>query len=636
MKRILYHTALLALAIFVSCTKFLDVDSPSKFTAEYVFGDETEMFNAVIGIYAPMVGPYLYVGQITQSLNPNTDVEFTAVTNASTFNQANYNATPNTPAFNNIWSALYDGINRANDVIEGIENSPLYQQADKNEPSNVMHYWAEAHVLRAMYYLELVRNWGDVPYRRSSAGDREELFIGATDRDIILSDMIEDLIKVEPVLHYAAQSTLGCEGVSREFCQGLIARIALTRGGYSLRPDYNNPSARGTMKRSDDWKDYYKIAEEYAGKVISDGRHSLTRSFIELWKDECNWIVPTNDDNIFDVPAKVGGAGEYGYYCGTTIVSIKDADGANTTSHPYGYTSGALKLCTSYMMTFDKKDLRRDVTCTMFRYEDNLTQTAMAGATTTCGKWNRLWMNNPLGRGSNKGSGINYTYMRYADILLMYAEAANEIHNGPTIEAKNALKEVRRRAFDMADHTEKVEAYVDALGDKESFFQAIVNERAWEFGGEKHRAYDLARWNLYGQTIYNMYFDWQEMGYDARGITGPVPITGRFSDYPARVYWKKVPSDEPPVVEKLDWVGYDTRVDTAPAGYSTSNLFNTFVTATDGVYGPSTTICYSFRGYIDPSNNQFDPQTVPVRYLTPIPTNAISSHRGMLQNYYGY
>ena len=134
-----------------------------------------------------------------------------------------------------------------------------------------MHYYGEAKVLRAMYYLELVRNWGDVPYRRKPAGNKDELFIGATDRNTILTDMINDLIEVEPLMLYAEESDRGVEAASREFCQALIARIALQRGGWSLRPDYDNPSAVGTMERSDDWKEYYKIAEEYAGKVISEG-----------------------------------------------------------------------------------------------------------------------------------------------------------------------------------------------------------------------------------------------------------------------------------------------------------------------------------------------------------------------------
>lgn len=92
-----------------------------------------------------------------------------------------------------------------------------------NQAFAVMHYYGEAKVLRAMYYLELVRNWGDVPYRRKPAGNKDELFIGATDRDIILTDMINDLIEVEPVMWYAEDRTGEWKQASREFCQGLIA-----------------------------------------------------------------------------------------------------------------------------------------------------------------------------------------------------------------------------------------------------------------------------------------------------------------------------------------------------------------------------------------------------------------------------
>lgn len=102
--------------------------------------------------------------------------------------------------------------------------------------------------------------------------------------------------------------------------------------------------------------------------------------------------------------------------------------------------------------------MRRDLTCEMFRYENsgmtNIVQKPIAALTVYCGKWNRLFMATPLGSTSNKGTGINYTYMRYADVLLMYAEAANENHNGPTPQAKEALKKVRNRAFAAEDWPE--------------------------------------------------------------------------------------------------------------------------------------------------------------------------------------
>lgn len=110
-----------------------------------------------------------------------------------------------------------------------------------------------------------------------------------------------------------------------------------------------------------------------------------------------------------------------------------------------------------------------------------------------------------------------------------------------------------------------MEAYVDALGTKEDFFNAIVQERAWEFGGEKHRRYDLARWNLYGKTLYNLYFDWIELGKVARtkqyeNTTTPFEdptYNARFDSYPAVAYYKMVPADKTLfpvcVAETMDW-----------------------------------------------------------------------------------
>lgn len=121
--------------------------------------------------------------------------------------------------------------------------------------------------------------------------------------------------------------------------------------------------------------------------------------------------------------------------------------------------------------------------------------------------------------------------MRYADVLLMYAEAENEL-NGPTDEAKNALKKVRERAFrGAANKAEKVDTYVDNLGSKEQFFKAIVDERAWEFGGENIRWKDLVRWNLYNQVLYKTFWTYYGMGCD------------RDNSYAIDIDFDKIPSD---------------------------------------------------------------------------------------------
>ena len=77
------------------------------------------------------------------------------------------------------------------------------------------------------------------------------------------------------------------------------------------------------------------------------------------------------------------------------------------------------------------------------------------------GKWSKLYMQSPLGASSGSNTGINSVRMRFADVLLMYAEAVNELY-GPRDDAKEALKRVRRRAFDAAQWTDKVESYVES------------------------------------------------------------------------------------------------------------------------------------------------------------------------------
>lgn len=664
MKR--FSWILMIVSMFVSsCDDFLNVTSPSTFDKDYIFESEVEVATAVNGIYLPVIS--LQAGSMLTRLLFNTDVEFSPVTNSSSNERAYNPSTGDIGTYNSIWNSSYDGINRANDVLLGIEQSQLFKSIDKTVPSKLMHYYAEAKVLRAVFYLDLVRNWGDVPYRREPAGDKDELFIGATDRDSILDDMITDLIEVEPYLFYAKDSDRGVEGVSREFCQGLIAKIALQRGGWSLRPDYSDPSAIGSMKRSDDWKDYYKIAEIYAGKVISEGKHDLKRSFKQVWYDECNWVVPVDDDIIFDVPTKVGGTGGLGYDWGTYVKPGTNSQGQKSSNAPQGYSSGGSKLALTYMLSFDRKDLRRDVTCEMFNYENSgltsIVQKPAASFTVCCGKWNRLLMESPLGNTSNRGTGINWTYMRYADILLMYAEAVNENNDGPNNEAKEALKQVRRRAFEMSDWPEKVDAYVDRLSTKDEFFDAIVDERAWEFGGEKMRRYDLARWNIYGKVLYNMYFDWFTLGKVARtkqfaNTSTPFEdptYDDRFNDYPARAYYKLVDAVDPINTTIIQTVEYYKEGDISsydqaltiypsgdPSGYKGLDMCTRYCVQVSGTsnpreWVPANEILYSFYGYINESNaSQLNPEVDPVRYILPIPPDALSSHQGTLKNYYGY
>ena len=100
-----------------------------------------------------------------------------------------------------------------------------------------MQQIGEAKCIRAMFYHDLVVGWGDIPFRTKQSFGDEDLNIGLTDRREILTWLINDLKSIGPKMKYADMLPHGVERISKNFCNGLIARMAMTRGGYALYPD---------------------------------------------------------------------------------------------------------------------------------------------------------------------------------------------------------------------------------------------------------------------------------------------------------------------------------------------------------------------------------------------------------------
>ena len=275
------------------------------------------------------------------------------------------------------------------------------------------------------------------------------------------------------------------------------------------------------------------------------------------------------------------------------------------------------------------------MTCVPYKYDKDLNQEIDMGVTGMgVGKWSKLYMQSPLGASSGSNTGINSVRMRFADVLLMYAEAVNEIY-GPRDDAKEALKRVRRRAFDAAQWTDKVESYVESLTNEADFFQAVMDERKWEFGGEGIRKYDLARWNKYGEVIYNLYNEMTNWGLVANGAYVP-----GIEKVPSNIYYKQVTDPEHSDRKVLDIVGIDEYGPGVgrPAGYTVLEyaLGWRVLNKETQLYETLDAISWSFRGFINKNNDQLVKPTDPVRYLCPYPAKVITDHRGLIRNYYGY
>jgi starch-binding outer membrane protein, SusD/RagB family len=605
--KLIYFMATI-LIFFASCKKYLESDSPSTLTSDYIFSREDDVFKAVEGIYALMTTDYGYSIRLSFYYTVNTDVEMiVGASDGGRRDIAEFNCNTTNSEILNPWNNAYTAIDRANQCIKGIKASTLWKTND-----NVMQMYAESVALRALFYYELVRNWGDVPYKTTPTVAGENYYLPRTDRDTILTHCINDLIAVEPLMYRADEMDEGIERINKEFVEGLIARIALARGGYSLR--WENSSM--VMKRNSDYLDYYKIANTYCKTLRDNGGHTLNSSFSQIFLNECQFLTPLNDDVLFEVAFPSGVSGEVGYYNGIKMVV------GTSSSNPYGSASGSVVMTPTYYYSFDTLDSRLPATCAVYSLDANLYQTiAKPNGGITTGKWCKAWMTTAQGYSSTKATGINWPLMRYSDVLLMLAETENEL-NGPTSDAKNALKLVRERAFSEDVWTEKVNNYVDSVAaNHDKFFNAIVNERAWEFGGECLRKFDLVRWNLYGKKIAKAKSDWIQMGLDARETgTG----NGYFSDYPNKVYWKLDST-----TKTLDIVGLYRKA-TAPAtslGYTSTawltNLVNSDGSSTDF-------IDQAFSGYSDETG------ATPVRYILPIHQTVIDASLDSLKNYYNY
>lgn len=190
--------------------------------------------------------------------------------------------------------------------------------------------------------------------------------------------------------------------------------------------------------------------------------------------------------------------------------------------------------------------------------------------------------------------------MRYAEILLTAAEAANELE-GPAAAAPY-LKEIRRRAFPSDLHNEKVDAYVDALSSKEQMFEAIVEEYKFEYTGEMDRKMDLIRWNLLSEKLNE---EKQELA-DLNNRTGD------YANVPTTLYFKYEEDGY-----TLDIYGLE-RGETSNPGpeYSAFSWDQPLDEIINTIYKPG----------VDPDNRQF----------WPIWQVFIDASNGQLVNDYGY
>ena len=503
------HLALAAVAslALTACNDVLDVESPSQMDQTMSYSSTEFATNAINGVYV------LFCEDSSTSRPcgvwmQNTDVEAevpSAGVPASDRRAVWSLQGPALTGFNdvyNVWNHSLQAIERANQVRAGIDKSSIGRDPEMQQIKG------EATCLKAFRYYIMCNVFGDVPYYDEAAKWGDEIDKPRTDKFIIYSRVLQQMVDIEPNMKWSDVNTGGIERMSRDFAIGLIARLALFRAGYALTADNQMKRAEdyldvnteelsvsytdlnGAQKTAHTSKEFYQMAKDYCLKLMQLKPRQLYPNFYTPFENEMNYTHENSAEVLYEIAFAEGYGGDVGWSIGVP----------NTGSCTNGNTTCQVGLVPTYYMSFADGDQRRDVTCANYSHAND-TVAAAAATSIKVGKWDRALAAKNLGATSSKGTGINYPLMRYSDVLLMLAEAENEL-NGPTQVAKDALTAVRARAFaNSENYAANVTDYVASLSSKDAFFNAIVDERAWEFGGEGLRKFDLVRWNIYAQKI---------------------------------------------------------------------------------------------------------------------------------------
>lgn len=647
-----------------SCSDYLEVEPGSKYEYDFVFSDKNEASRALNGVYAQLLTNDTYGKAYLSTFCLNSDVDMWISSNEMSTNTGyrRFDCNSNGGDIDKAWTAAYRGIEYANNYIYNLEHGSIYNIED----SEVMQMLGEAKVLRAMFYHDLVVMFGDIPYSLLPNQVSENSIMSVTDRETIHKELIADLKEIAPYMEFASDLSDGVERISKEMCWSMIARMALTCGGYSLRPDKANPKSHGTMERPVNYKEYYDITRQYCDSVMTKSNHHLHLSYRQVFLNECNYIVINNDDPIFEIPFGKNSNGSIGYIHGP---KSELSEGVTTNKNIWGEAKGDARLNAFYRFSFAEDDLRRDYVNGLWGYQFDGTPVILTDYTVYNNKWSKLWSTQSLGNNSTDNTGINFPYMRYADVLLMYAEAVNEVEEGVSgangDKAVGALRQVRKRAFDTVDET-----YITkAKATKETFLKAILNERKWEFAGENMRWRDLVRNNLYSEVTYYNFLRYFATAENAGGSSDYIDMVeeydaengykeGYLSNLPTAMYYQKDKPNLGNVNEypntSMDILGlynpYENAKNPSDKIHTESGNFYDWYDANLGF--PKNQCLYSFYGFMrgDAVTGQVyvigndgntgvenGPENLPVvRYILPYPRTAIQRSAGVYKNYYGY
>jgi starch-binding outer membrane protein, SusD/RagB family len=505
----------------ISCSDFLEKE-PFTLTPETYFNTESELESFLTGVYSPIMQEHFYGNNYPLYNAGGDDLTFFQRANPSP-SMLCANASSSNAYITTYWRILYEGINRANILLENADRNATISQSYRDRVK------AEALFLRAFYNFHLVQGWGDVPLRLESTKTVVGLDAPRVDKQLIYDTLIADIEASVPYL-YKSTDLPYTGRVTQSAAKGILARIYLFRAGEHFR-DKTAPHPNRQF--------FFSEARRWALEVKESGIHGLvstySRVFIDLSEDKYNstgvlesiWEAEEagNRSTVEQSAGRLGNT--LGFGSSTDYSSsqqFKNQMGMYNPGYSYKFAYGSLKL---YEMFDSEGDTARGdwnlanyeyvfastgdrpvtgrryyygklrpgtVAPEGFTYTEDTEVNSDRLKTRCAAKYRRE--HEVVGPKNKNYTPINFPILRYSDILLMIAEADNELTAVPSDLAYECIDAVRTRAG--------IAALAGSGLTQVQFRNAIKKERAMELCFEALRRWDLIRWGDFYLSMTGM------------------------------------------------------------------------------------------------------------------------------------
>ena len=497
-KALTYSALALATLSLSSCNDWLTEETPGTTKVSEFFTSLSTAEAVVNAAYVPMTWefgttyyPEWYFGDIVsddalkggQDINDGADLR----------ELENFKANSDNEILLQYYRAQWQGIQRANLAIDEIPTTRIETEGDEAEKQAKYRdrYLGEAYFLRGFYYFRLARMFGGMPLIDYVIKSSNQWAQTRSTMDETLNFAIEDFKLAENLLWEKdkySNEELG--RATKGAAQAMLLKANLYRADY-LRNAGNETEAQK----------YFAEAAKWGKEVIQSRQYSLWPNYL----DNFRLANENGRESVFEIQYTEEATSDYGgegYTRGTMTTILQRSRSSAFGEAGWGYDRPTQNLYNEY----EAGDARRDETILVPTDE----QIETPAQEIYCGDrmLNRKYA--MYNDGTNGGiyklahatrSPKNNIQIRYADVLLMYAEACCE--SGDLPSAKSALKEVRNRAgLSQFPYTAVIQGQTVTFNDnQEDLRKAIRHERRVELAMEGHRWFDLTRWGIAKETM---------------------------------------------------------------------------------------------------------------------------------------